>query len=367
MNRINVTRSSMPPFEEYVEMIRPLWSSRWLTNQGELHNKLEEELQKYLKVDNVSLFTNGHMALYNAIKALDLKGEVITTPYTFASTTHAIVQNGLVPVFCDIKEDDYTIDASKIEDLITDKTSAILAVHVYGNVCDVDKIAEIAKRHHLKVIYDAAHAFGVSYKGRSAVSFGDVAMMSFHATKVYHTIEGGALVYKDSSLRDKLVHLRNFGLISEEDCAYVGMNSKMNEFQAAMGLCNLKHIDEEIAKRKKVAERYRENLKDVKGIKIPQTKEGVTPNYIYFPIFVSKEEYGIDRDELQKRLKDQNIYSRKYFYPLTSDFTCYHDYNHGTTPIADYVSKNILTLPMYASLSLEEVDMICNIIKEVKR
>lgn len=249
--KILVTRSSMPSLEEYVEMIKPIWDTHWLTNMGENHNKLQEQLQEYLQVDGVSLFTNGHLALELLIQAMELTGEVITTPFTFASTTHAIVRNGLTPVFCDIDPETYTMDAEKIESLITEKTSAILPVHVYGNVCNVQEIEKIAKRHNLKVIYDAAHAFGVKVGEKGIGAFGDASMFSFHATKVFNTIEGGAIAYSEAALEDKLYNLKNFGIADEETIESIGSNAKMNEFQAAMGLCNLLHITEEIQKRKK--------------------------------------------------------------------------------------------------------------------
>ena len=260
---INVTRSSMPPFEEYTEEIKDIWQSHWLTNMGVKHQKLQAELKEYLGVENIELLTNGHMALELSLQALNLQGEVITTPFTFASTTHAIVRNGLKPVFCDINPVDFTIDVNKIEALITDKTCAIMPVHVYGNICDVETIEKIAQKYELKVIYDAAHAFGVKYKGKGAGCFGDVSCFSFHATKVFNTIEGGAACFKDKDFGLDLYRLKNFGIRGPEKVDAVGANAKMNEFCAAMGLCNLKHIDEEIAKRKVVVDRYREILGDV--------------------------------------------------------------------------------------------------------
>ncbi len=365
MKQINVTRSSMPPFEEYVEKIKKLWDTRWLSNCGEYHEQLEKKLEEYLQVPNVSLFSNGHLSLYTAINALDLQGEVITTPFTFVSTTHAIVQNGLTPVFCDIKPNDYTIDADKIEALITDKTSAIVAVHVYGNVCDVEKIEKIAKKHNLKVIYDAAHAFGVKYKGIGIGNFGDISMMSFHATKVFHTIEGGALLYKDHDLKKKLASLRNFGLTSQEECEYTAMNAKMNEFQAAMGLCNLLTIDEDILKRKKAVEIYQRELKNIPGITCWQKQDNVEANYIYFPIVIDEKEYGLSRDQLFELLKSYNINSRKYFYPLVTDFKCYQKYK-SYTPIADDLAKKVLTLPLYSDLETADILKICDIIRSKK-
>lgn len=365
MTKVLVTRSSMPELEEYVNEIKNLFESHWLTNNGIKHRELENELCAYLNVKNIKLFCNGHMALYTALKALDLKGEVITTPFSFASTTHAIVQNGLTPVFCDINKDDYTIDVDKIESLITDKTCAIVPVHVYGNICDVDKIEAIAKRHNLKVIYDAAHAFGVKYKGESVLNYGDISMLSFHATKVFNTIEGGALVYNNSNYSDKLNQLKNFGIIDEENVDYVGMNCKMNEFQAAMGLCNLRHIDSEIAKRKLIVERYVENLKNIKGIKLNKIQENVISNYAYFPIVV-EDEYELTRNDLFDLLAKNDICARKYFYPLINDYGCYNKkYNSDDTPIAKDIADRVITLPLYADLSLETVDQICNIINNV--
>ncbi len=364
MSKILVTQSSMPSYEEYCEEIKELFDTKWLTNNGKKHNLLEEKLCDYLGVNNISLFCNGHMALYSALKFLNLKGEVITTPFTFASTTHAIVENGLTPVFCDINQEDYTIDANKIEDLITDKTCAIVAVHVYGNPCNVEKIEDIAKKHNLKVIYDAAHAFGVKYNGIPIANFGDISMFSFHATKVYNTIEGGALAYSNKEWYQNFGELKNFGIVDEEHVSNIGINAKMNEFQAAMGLCNLRHINEEIAKRKKVYEKYIELLKDAKGIKLNILKENVEKNYAYFPIII-EDEYGLTRDQLYEKLAENDIFTRKYFYPLVSDYDCYNkQYDSTLTPIAKDIANRVLTLPMYANLSLEDVEKICNIIKK---
>ncbi len=365
MDKILVTRSSMPEFEEYMEEIRDIWDSHWLTNMGSKHNALEQKLAEYLKVENVSLFANGHMALELLIQAMGLTGEIITTPYTFASTTHAIVRNGCTPVFCDINPDDYTIDVTKMEALITDKTSAILPVHVYGNICDVEAIEHIAKKHHLKVIYDAAHTFGVEYKGHGIAEYGDAAMFSFHATKVYNTIEGGAICFGNDqgTLKEDLYGLKNFGIRGEEIVDAVGANSKMNEFQAAMGLCNLRHVDGEIEKRRKVVERYRERLSGVPGIRLAKEQPDVKQNYAYFPVVFEPEVFGRSRDVICDRLKEKNIFTRKYFYPTTNSFACYRDrYNPADTPVALEMSKKVLTLPLYADLSLEEVDVICDYI-----
>ena len=362
MKRINVTKSSTPSYEEYCKMIKPIFESGHLTNMGPLHNELSEEICEYLGTDNISLFTNGHLALLIAIKSLGLKGEVITTPFTFASTTHAIYENGLTPVFCDINEDTYTIDADKIEELITDKTSAIIPVHVYGNICDVEKIEKIAKKHNLKVIYDAAHVFGVRIGERGIGSFGDVSMFSFHATKVFNTIEGGCLTYSDKGLTEKIASYRNFGITGPETVDITGTNAKMNEFQAAMGLCNLKYIDRELSKREKVEERYRERLSKKAGIKLCPIQDGVKRNHAYFPVVFDKEVFGKSRDEVAEMLAKNNVFARKYFYPATNEFSCYKGKFRGETPVAKKISENILCLPMYADLSLEEVDFICDII-----
>ena len=365
MKQILVTRSSMPTFEEYCDEIKDLWNTRWLTNMGAKHKQLQTELEKYLGVPHVTLYTNGHLALENAIGALNLPqgGEVITTPFTFASTTHAIVRNRLVPVFCDVNDRDYTMDVTKLESLITDKTVAIVPVHVYGNLCDVETIETIAKKYGLKVIYDAAHAFGVRYKGVSSACFGDASMFSFHATKVFHTIEGGAVCYKNDSWVQLLNDQKNFGFHGPEEVAYVGGNAKMNEFQAAMGICNLRHLDGEIAKRKIVVERYRQRLSGVEGICLCQPQDGVESNYAYFPAVF--DGYKYTRNEIFEMLKAQEITARKYFFPLTNSFECYRNYPTAgveKTPVAQHLALRVLTLPLYADLALEDVDKICDTI-----
>lgn len=361
---ILVTRSSMPQYNEYCSEIKELWESRWLTNNGSKHQQFEQALEDYLRTPNVTLFTNGHLALENTLEAMRFpKGaEVITTPFTFASTTHAIIRCGLTPVFCDVKPDDYTIDESKIEALITEKTCAIIPVHVYGNVCNVEEIQRIADKYSLKVIYDAAHSFGVTYKGVSTANYGDAAMFSFHATKVFNTIEGGAVCYGDIELTQKLNDIKNFGIHGPESTLYVGGNAKMNEFQAAMGICNLRHIDDEIAKRERVAARYREHLSGIVGIKLNAEQKNVKPNYAYFPIVFTN---GFSRDEVFEKLAKENIFARKYFYPLTTEFECYRDLQTADvskTPVAKSISDSILCLPMYADLLMEDVDRICRII-----
>ena len=362
---INVTRSSMPTFEEYCEEIKDLWESHWLTNMGAKHKKLEAELKEYLHTPNVTLYTNGHLALENVIAAMNLPqgGEVITTPFTFASTTHAIVRNGLVPVFCDVNEVDYTMDVTKIEALITEKTCAIIPVHVYGNICDIDAIEKIAKEHGLKVIYDAAHAFGVTYRGVSSANFGDASMFSFHATKVFNTIEGGAICYADEALVSVLNDMKNFGIRGPESCVYIGGNAKMSEFQAAMGLCNLRHLDQELEKRRLVVDHYSARLGGVKGIRLCEDQKDVKPNYAYFPVVF--DGYRYTRDEVFEKLREDNIIARKYFYPLTNDFECYRGFETAgadKTPVAKYLADRVLTLPLYADLSTEDIDRICDII-----
>lgn len=361
--KILVARSSLPEFEEYVEMIRPLWDSVWLTNMGENHEKLTEELAKYLQVPYVSLFTNGHLALELCIQAMGLTGEVITTPFTFVSTTQAIVRSGLTPVFADIDPKTYTIDPDRIEALITEKTSAIIPVHVYGNVCDVEKIDAIAKKHGLKVIYDAAHAFGVTYKGKGIGSFGDASMFSFHATKVFHTIEGGAVTTVSKKLVSDLYKRRDFGIKDEEVVDVIGPNAKMNEFQAVMGLCNLKHLQEELRKREIAVNRYRERLRNTKGLIISETQKDVSPNYAYFPLVVDEDKFGHTRDEIKDLLAEHEIYARKYFYPLTNKMDCYQGrFKNADVPVAAWTADRVLTLPMSASLTVSDVDRICDLI-----
>lgn len=361
---INVTRSSMPEFEEYCEEIRGLWDSRWLTNMGVKHKQFQANLIDYLGVSHIDLFSNGHMALEMAIQAMNLTGEVITSPFTFASTTHAIVRNGLTPVFCDIDANTYTIDVNKIEALITDKTCAIIPVHVYGNICDVEAIDRIAKKHNLKVIYDAAHAFAVKYNGVGVGNFGDASMFSFHATKVFHSIEGGAVCFHNDDYGLDLYRLKNFGIRGPETVDAVGANAKMNEFSAAMGICNLRHLDAEIAKRKAVVERYRERLSGIDGIKLNAVQENVQSNYAYFPVVF--DGYKYTRDEICEKLKEHDIIARKYFYPITNAFDCYKDKHDAKaeTPVAYDISFKVVTLPLYADLSLDDVDKICDIILE---
>lgn len=359
---IQVTSSSMPTFSEYIEEIKDLWDSKWLTNNGSKHTRLELELAHYLKTQNLSLFTNGHLALEYILDIFQLKGEVITTPFTFASTTHAIVRSGLTPVFADINPDDYTLQTEHLERLITEKTSAIMPVHVYGNICDVKEIERIAQKYNLKVIYDAAHAFGVTSNGESVANFGDASMFSFHATKVFNTIEGGALTFKDPNLKQVIEAYKNFGITGPETVEYIGGNAKMNEFQAAMGLCNLRNVDREIEKRKLVYKRYLENLSEVEDIILPRIPKDVRSNYSYFPVLF--DSLKISRDEIHHELMKHNIYTRKYFYPLTNQQECYQsNFTPNHTPVAQNIAQRILTLPLYADLQFDAVDRICNQIK----
>ena len=369
-NTILVTRSSMPEMEEYVDEIKDIWETHWLTNMGVKHKRLQMELMSYLGVEQLDLFTNGHMALELSLQAMNLprNSEVITTPFTFASTTHAIVRNGLEPVFCDINPIDFTIDTTQIEDLITDKTSAIMPVHVYGNVCNVEEIQRIADKYGLKVIYDAAHTFGVRYKDQGIASFGDVSCFSFHATKVFNTIEGGAACFKNKDLGLDLYRLKNFGIRGPETVDGIGANAKMNEFCAAMGICNLRHVDDEIEKRSKVVERYMERLSKVEGIQLNPIQKDVKPNYAYFPVVFNEKIFGATRNEVFDALSDNGIGARKYFYPLTNTFDCFHGkYDPNETPVALHISKRVLTLPLYADLALEDVDRICDIILKCKK
>ena len=364
--QILVTRSSMPSLDEYVEEIAPLWESHWLTNQGVKHKQLEQELRAYLGVNHVSLFVNGHSALECILETLELgkdgRDEVITTPFTFASTTHAIVRKGLKPVFCDIRPTDYTIDPDKIEALVTEKTCAIVPVHVYGNVCNDEKIEAVARKYNLKVIYDAAHAFGVEKNGVPVGCFGDASMFSFHATKVYNTIEGGAVCYSDPALTERLAQWRNFGITGPETVEYIGGNAKMNEFCAAMGICNLRHVDEEIAKREVVGERYFELLDGVRGIELCIPPSNIKHNYSYMPVVIGPREFGATRDDVFNALAHEGIGARKYFYPLTNNYQCYQGvFPHGTTPVAERLASEVITLPMAADLALEDVDRICKI------
>lgn len=362
--RIYVTKPFLPKIDDYIEYLRRIWETSILTNNAQLHCELEEKLKNFLKAENITLFVNGHLALETAFNMLPAESEVITTPFTFSSTVHAIVNRGLKPVFCDIKESDYTIDETKIEALINERTSAIAAVHVYGYPCNVSAIQKIADKYKIKVIYDAAHAFGVEYNNLPICNYGDISMFSFHATKLYHTIEGGALVYKDASYKVKYDLYKNFGISGPQSIDEIGINAKMNEFQAAMGLVNLKYIKDIIANRREIAERYYYNLKDVSGITLVNIPDYVKQNYAYLPVLIKEQLYGYTRDQLFNLLGANDIYPRKYFYPLVVDYKCYEGwFDEYLLPVSRYVSDRILTLPIYYGLSLDDVDQICNLIK----
>lgn len=358
----------MAPYEEYIEMIKSLWTTHRLTNMGEYHNRLEKELQSYLEVPKVSLTVNGHMALELSLQAFNFSpgSEVITTPFSFISTTHAIIRNHLKPVFCDIKETDYTIDENKIEDLVTERTVAIVPVHIFGNICNVEKIEKIACKYNLKVIYDAAHAFGETYKGIGVGNFGNASIFSFHATKVFNTIEGGAVCAPDAAMYEKLYNLKNFGIRGEELIVSIGTNAKMNEFSAAMGLCNLRYFKQEVEKRKQISEKYIEILAEQKGILVKNfLNPEVNYNYGYFPILIDEEEFGRTRDDVYDLLKQNNIFSRKYFYPLIVDQACFKNmFRDLSLPVARSISKHILALPLYGTLTESHLQRICHTLKK---
>ncbi len=367
--KILVTRSSMPPYEEYIEAIKPLWETHWLTNMGTYHWQLEEELKRYLDVSELSLMVNGHMALELAIQSFGFPqdAEVITTPFTFISSTHAIVRNRLKPVFCDIKPSDGTIDEEKIEDLITEHTVAIIPVHVYGNICNIERIQEIADKYNLKVIYDAAHAFGVKYKGKGIGGFGDASAFSFHATKMFNTIEGGAVTFSDHKIYEKLYNLKNFGIHGEELVTEVGANAKMNEFSAIMGLCNLKHLGAALARRKEIYDFYRKEISEMKGISLLSENRDATKNYAYFPILI-EDSYESSRDEAFERLRENNVFARKYFYPLTADQACFKNkYRNADIANARKLSKQVLIIPMYEELGLDQAERIVGLLKDIGR
>lgn len=364
--RIFVTNPSLPPLEELIPYLQKIWDNKWLTNNGEFHNAFEAKLAEYLGVKYVSLFTNGMIALQIGMQALRITGEVITTPFTFIATTHAIHWNNCKPVFCDIEPDTYTMDPDKVESLITPQTTAIMPVHVYGNPCQHEKLQKIADTYGLKLFYDAAHVFGVKKNDVSICNWGDLSMLSFHATKVFNTFEGGALVTNDPDLKKRIDFLKNFGFADEVTVVAPGSNGKMDEFRSAFGLLQLERVDGEIAKRKTVAEYYRENLADVKGIKMLYDLPEVHHNYAYFPIEIDPAAYGMSRDALYDMLKSQDIFTRRYFYPLCSNFPTYKSLPSAAVdnlPIANKVSRNILCLPMYADLQKDEQDKVITLLK----
>ena len=364
---IYVTSPLLPSLEDFTFLLKEIWESKMLTNNGNFHQKLEEELAKYLKVPYLSLFTNGTLPLITALQAMRITGEVITTPFSFVATTHSLWWNGIKPVFVDIEPETCNLDPSKIEAAITPRTTAIMPVHVYGKPCKTKEIQEIANKYGLKVIYDAAHAFGVEINGESILNFGDMATLSFHATKVYNTLEGGALVVHDEQTKKRIDYLKNFGFASETEVVAPGINSKVDEVRAAYGLLNLKQVDHAINSRRKVAIRYRDELQGVKGITFFNDIPGVRHNYSYFPIFINAEEYGMTRDELYFKMKEYNVFGRRYFYPLISTFSTYRGLdsaNPDNLPVATQMSNNVICLPMHHALSENEVEYILKIIKK---
>ncbi|MBQ9494586.1 MAG: DegT/DnrJ/EryC1/StrS family aminotransferase [Treponema sp.] len=366
-NRITVTSPLLPDLKEFESCLEDIWNRKWLTNNGHYHKELEKALAEYLGVPYISLFTNGTLPLITALQALCITGEVITTPYSFVATTHSIWWNDLKPVFVDVREEDGNIDPDKIEEAITPNTTAIMPVHVYGNPCDTKRIQEIADKHGLKIIYDAAHAFGVSVNGKSILNAGDMSTLSFHATKVYNTVEGGALICNNEKTKRQIDYLKNFGFADEITVVDYGINSKMDEIRSAYGLLNLKQVDSAIAKRKRISEIYRTALKNVSGLRYLCDIPGVSHNYSYFPIFITESEYGISRDALYEKLKERGIVTRRYFYPLISNFPIYKDIESASPqnlPVANKLASDVLCLPIYADLADEGVERVIGVVKE---
>ncbi len=359
--QITVTSPLLPSLEEFNEMLKQIWASKWITNNGQFHKQLEKELAEYLKVPYISLFTNGTLPLITALQALRITGEVITTPYSFVATTHSLWWNGIKPVFVDVDPSNCGLDPTKIEAAITPKTTAIMPVHCYGKPCDTKAIQEIADKYGLKVIYDAAHAFGVEVDGESILNAGDMSTLSFHATKVYNTIEGGALVCHDEKTKQRIDYLKNFGFANETTVVAPGINSKMDEMRAAYGILNLRQVDAAIAARQKVAIRYREALRDVEGVTFFDDMPGVRHNYSYFPIFIDAEKFGKTRDELYFEMKEANVLGRRYFYPLISEFSTYRGLPSATRenlPNAYCIADAVLCLPMHHALTDSDIDRV---------
>lgn len=364
---ITVTSPLLPPLEEFKPYLEDIWRRKWLTNNGYYHKELENALCEYLGVPYISLFTNGTLPLICALQALRITGEVITTPYSFVATTHALWWNGIKPVFVDIDRRTGNIDPEKIEAAITPKTTAIMPVHVYGQPCEMECIQEIANTYGLKVIYDAAHAFGVEKEGKSLLAAGNMSTLSFHATKVYNTVEGGALVCHDAQTKQRIDYLKNFGFANETTVVAPGINGKMDELRAAYGLLSLKHVDEAIAKRKQVALRYREALRQARGITFFEDRPGVKHNYSYFPIFINEKEYGMSRDALYEKMKTAGVYGRRYFYPLISTFSTYRGLESArpsNLPNAHKMAEEVICLPMHHGLSEEDVDRVLRCVIE---
>jgi len=367
---IYVTRPLLPDLKEIYHELEKIWASKWLSNNGPEHQIFEEAIRQWLKVPNVSLFNNGTIALLVAINGLGLKDEVITTPFTFPATPHALFWNGITPVFCDIDERSMTINPDKIERMVTPKTTAILGVHVFGIPCHIEKIQAIANRYGLKIIYDAAHAFDTEVDGTGIGNFGDISMFSFHATKLFHTAEGGALTCKDTELKRCIDLLKNFGIKNEDEVVMPGINGKMNEIQAALGLINLRYLKAEREKRKRIVDTYTHCLRDIEGISLNELSENVRNSYQYFVIRIEHERFGIPRDEVYKRLREYNVYARKYFYPLCSDYPCYRNLpsaSPANLPVAKKVVDEVLCLPLYGELPLSAVEKICDIIRDFRK
>jgi len=366
---IYVTKPFLPPLEEYCQSLTEIWENRWLTNDGPILRRFTQELCNYFETYNLCLFNNGTLALQIALQGMGISGEVITTPYTFVATTHALFWNKIRPIFVDIEPDYYTLDPAKVEAAITPWTTAILAVHVYGHPCKLNALADIARRHNLILIYDAAHAFGVKVGGKSIGHYGDLSMFSFHATKLFHSIEGGMLTFKETGLKGIFDYLKNFGFKNEVEVVMPGTNAKMNEMQALMGIQVLKYLDVMIEKRARITELYRERLKEIPGIKLVSSLSAeVKYNYGYMPIDVHEKEFGMRRDTLYEELKKWNVYSRRYFYPLICDYPCYRSISvDGQLPVARHTADRILTLPIYDSLDLSDVERICEIILFIRK
>jgi dTDP-4-amino-4,6-dideoxygalactose transaminase len=370
MKRIYVTKPYLPPLEEFIPYLEKIWDSHILTNDGPFHKELEQKLCEYLGVKYISLFSNGTLALVTALQALHITGEVITTPYSFVATTHALWWNNIKPVFVDIEQNTFNIDPEKIESAITPRTTAILPVHVYGNPCDVQKIKKIADVYGLKVIYDACHAFGVKINGDSVLNFGDLSVMSFHATKVFNTFEGGAIVCYDENTKKHIDQLKNFGIIDETTVVTPGINAKMNEFQAALGVLQIKYIKKSIEKRKIISENYSKRLKNIPGITVFLNQNEKGYNYAYFPICIDKNKFGKRRDDVYEELISKNIFCRRYFYPLISQFPMYcslESSKYGKMPVAERITEEVLCLPIYPDLEISDVDLICGLIIKLRK
>lgn len=366
---IYVTRPFLPPLEEFRQGLEEIWENRWLTNNGPILQRFTQELNNFFETDNLCLFNNGTLALQIALQGMGISGEVITTPYTFVATTHALFWNKIRPVFVDIEPEHYTLDPEKVEAAITPWTTAILAVHVYGHPCKHDALADIARRHNLRLIYDAAHAFGVKVDNKPIADFGDLSMFSFHSTKLFHSIEGGMLIFRETGLKGLFDYLKNFGFKNEVEVVMPGTNAKMNEMQALMGIQVLKYIEEIVRKRERITEVYRNKLKEINGIHlVPTLSPDVQYNYGYMPIEVNEQEFGMSRDALYEKLKEWNVYSRRYFYPLICDYPSYRSIAvNGSLPVARRVAERILTLPIYDSLELSEVETICEILVSLQQ